>query len=81
MPAPGLAGLTPGAAGGSLVLNSTGRAGLYSRSRGHGADDMLLTNAGLWIASDKLRREHLVRRRLGLRRNLLPALWLNPARQ
>ena len=27
-------------------------AGLYSRSRGHGADDMLLTNAGLWIASD-----------------------------
>jgi len=35
-----------------LVKNSTGTAGLYSRSRGHGADDMLLTNAGLWIASD-----------------------------
>ena len=52
IPAPGLAGLTPGAAGGSLILNSGGTAGLYSRSRGHGADDMLLTSAGLWIASD-----------------------------
>jgi hypothetical protein len=52
IPAPGLAGLTPGAAGGSLILNSSGTAGLYSRSRGHGADDMLLTSAGLWIASD-----------------------------
>ena len=52
IPAPGLAGLTPGATGGSLILNSSGKAGLYSRSRGHGADDMVLTNAGLWIASD-----------------------------
>jgi len=57
IPAPGLAGLTPGAAGGSLILNSAGTAGLYSRSRGRGADDMLLipppgANAGLWIASD-----------------------------
>jgi len=52
IPAPGLAGLTPGATGGTLIKNSTGTAGLYSRSRGHGADDMLLTNAGLWIASD-----------------------------
>jgi hypothetical protein len=52
IPAPGLAGLTPGPAGGSLILNSAGTAGLYSRSRGHGADDMLLTSAGLWIASD-----------------------------
>jgi hypothetical protein len=50
IPAPGLAGLTPG--GGSLILNSAGTAGLYSRSRGHGADDMLRTSAGLWIASD-----------------------------
>jgi hypothetical protein len=50
IPAPGLAGLKP--AGGSLILNSSGTAGLYSRSRGHGADDMLLTGAGLWIASD-----------------------------
>ena len=48
----GLAGLTPGPTGGSLILNSAGTAGLYDRSRGHGADDMLLTSAGLWIASD-----------------------------
>jgi hypothetical protein len=48
--APGLAGLTPSS--GSLIENSAGNAGLYSRSRGHGADDMLLTSAGLWIASD-----------------------------
>jgi hypothetical protein len=52
IPAPGLAGLTPGPTGGKLILNSGGTAGLYSRSRGHGADDMLLTSAGLWIASD-----------------------------
>jgi hypothetical protein len=52
IPAPGLAGLTPGATGGKLILNSAHTAGLYSRSRGHGADDMLLTGAGLWIASD-----------------------------
>jgi hypothetical protein len=52
IPAPGLAGLTPGPTGGSLILNSPGTAGLYSRSRGHGADDMLLTADGLWIASD-----------------------------
>ena len=51
IPALGLAGLTPGPTGGSLILNSSGK-GLYSRSRGHGADDMLLTSAGLWIASD-----------------------------
>jgi hypothetical protein len=25
---------------------------MYSRSRGHGADDMLLNGDGLWIASD-----------------------------
>ncbi|HEY2308652.1 MAG TPA: hypothetical protein VGI05_22505 [Streptosporangiaceae bacterium] len=52
IPANGLAGLTPGPTGGSLILNSAGTSGLYSRSRGHGADDMLLTTAGLWIASD-----------------------------
>src|SRR5215831_10796191 len=52
IPAPGLAGLTPGPSGGSLILNTAGTAGLYSRSRGHGADDMLITGAGLWIASD-----------------------------
>jgi len=52
IPAPGLAGLHPGPGGGTLILNAAGTAGLYSRSRGHGADDMLITGAGLWIASD-----------------------------
>jgi hypothetical protein len=52
IPASGLGGLTPGSTGGTLITNSTGTAGLYSRSRGLGADDMLLTSAGLWIASD-----------------------------
>ncbi len=50
VPAPGLGGFVPGT--GALVLNSGGTAGLYSRSRGLGADDMLVTRAGLWIASD-----------------------------
>jgi hypothetical protein len=50
--APGLAGLTPGSTGGALMTNTAGTAGLYSRSRGRGADDMLVTSAGLWIASD-----------------------------
>ena len=48
--APGIAGLNPGT--GDLMLNSDGTAGLYSRGRGLGADDMLITSAGLWIASD-----------------------------
>jgi len=52
IPASGLAGLTPGPTGGSLILNSGGAAGLYSRSRGHGSDDMILAAGGLWIASD-----------------------------
>jgi hypothetical protein len=52
VPAPGLGGFTPGATGGSLMLNSASTAGLYSRGRGLGADDMLITSAGLWIASD-----------------------------
>ena len=52
IPAPGLAGLTPGLSGGALITNPAGTAGLYSRSRGLGADDMLLTGAGLWVASD-----------------------------
>jgi hypothetical protein len=50
IPAPGMAGLDPGT--GALVENSAGTAGLYSRSRGLGADDMLTTSAGLWIGSD-----------------------------
>jgi hypothetical protein len=52
--APGMGGFTPGASGGALLKNSGGTAGLYSRARGLGADDMLLTTAGLWIASDNL---------------------------
>jgi hypothetical protein len=48
--AAGLEGLSPGT--GSLYVNSAGTAGYYSRARGLGADDMLATSAGLWIASD-----------------------------
>ena len=42
--APGMVGLSP-ANGTTVVLNPT-------RGRGYGADDMLITSAGLWIASD-----------------------------
>ena len=48
--APGMEGLDP--ANGHLYVNSAGTAGYYSRARGLGADDMLFTSAGLWIASD-----------------------------
>jgi hypothetical protein len=48
--APGMEGLDP--ATGALYTDSTGTVGYYSRARGWGADDMLLTSAGLWIASD-----------------------------
>ncbi len=41
--APGMAGLSPSA--GAIVWNPT-------RARGLGADDMLVTGAGLWVASD-----------------------------
>jgi hypothetical protein len=41
--APGMVGLSP--RGGAVVFDPT-------RSRGRGADDMLLTSEGLWIASD-----------------------------
>jgi hypothetical protein len=50
--APGLEGLDP--ANGRLYINSAGSAGYYSRARGLGADGMLATSAGLWIASDNL---------------------------
>jgi hypothetical protein len=43
--APGMAGLNP--ATGAITFNPT-------RDRGLGADDMLITSAGLWIASDNL---------------------------
>ncbi|HEX9066736.1 MAG TPA: hypothetical protein VF843_16625, partial [Streptosporangiaceae bacterium] len=45
IPAPGMEGLSP--ATGKLIFNP-------GRSRGLGADDMLATKAGLWIASDNL---------------------------
>jgi hypothetical protein len=45
IPAPGMAGLGEG--GGKLDFNPT-------RARGLGADDLLLTGGGLWIASDNL---------------------------
>jgi hypothetical protein len=48
--APGTEGLNP--ASGALYVNSAGSAGYYSRARGLGANGMLLTSAGLWIASD-----------------------------
>jgi hypothetical protein len=46
---PGIEGVSP--ATGKDLLNSSGYA-RYTRSRGKGADDMLLTSTGLWIASD-----------------------------
>jgi hypothetical protein len=50
--ASGMEGLAP--ASGALYVNSANTAGYYSRDRGLGADDMLVTSAGLWIASDNL---------------------------
>jgi hypothetical protein len=52
IPAPGLGGFTAGASGGTLRKNSAGTAGLYSRDRGLGADQIYRTSAGIWIASD-----------------------------
>ena len=46
----GMEGVSPTT--GALYLNKFHAAGYYERSRGIGADDMLLTSAGLWIASD-----------------------------
>jgi len=48
--APGMEGLSPTT--GALYTDPTGTVGYYSRDRGNGADDMLVTSAGLWIASD-----------------------------
>jgi hypothetical protein len=50
--APGMEGLDP--ANGNLYVAPDNSAGYYSRDRGLGADDMLATGAGLWIASDNL---------------------------
>ncbi len=49
IPAPGLGGFT---LGGKLLTNSGGTAGLYSRDRGLGADQIYKTPTGIWIASD-----------------------------
>ena len=46
--------LHPRDLGWALLENSGNTAGLYSRARGLGADDMLRTGTGLWIASDNL---------------------------
>jgi hypothetical protein len=50
--ASGMEGLDP--ANGNLYVTPDGSVGYYSRDRGLGADDMLVTSAGLWIASDNL---------------------------
>jgi hypothetical protein len=48
--APGMEGVDP--ATGALYLNAAGTAGYYSKDRGLGADFMMITSAGLWVASD-----------------------------
>ncbi|MDQ2873990.1 MAG: hypothetical protein M3Y33_03900 [Actinomycetota bacterium] len=48
--APGIEGLQPTT--GDLYVNTAGTAGYYSRARGLGADDELITSGGLWIGSD-----------------------------
>jgi hypothetical protein len=48
--APGMGGFT--SSSGSVYTTSNPLVGRYARGRGLGADDMLLTTAGLWIASD-----------------------------
>jgi hypothetical protein len=45
-------GLDP--ANGNLYVSPDGSVGYYSRDRGLGADDELVTSGGLWIASDNL---------------------------
>jgi len=52
IPAPGMGGFNEST--GALFTNSQGTAGFYTRARGLGADDMLITSAGLWIASDNM---------------------------
>jgi hypothetical protein len=48
IPDPGLWGVN--AATGNVITNSRGTAGLYSMSKAN-AQDMLITSAGLWVAS------------------------------
>ena len=61
---------------GALMLDSAGTAGYYSRDRGLGADDMLVTSAGLWIGSDNYDGSQHVRRRRQPGGHLLPAVPL-----
>ena len=51
-PAPGMEGLD--ASTGAVLHQLRRLAGYYSRDRGLGADYMVTTSAGLWIASDNL---------------------------
>ena len=74
IPAPGMAGLNPTT--GALFTNSAGTAGYYSRARGLGADDMLITGAGLWIASDNFEGSASCGGVQGHRRHLLPPVQL-----
>jgi hypothetical protein len=53
-PANGMEGVDP--LNGALYLNPAGTAGLYSRDRGLGADEMVFSSAGLWIASDNFQQ-------------------------
>jgi hypothetical protein len=53
--APGMAGLSPA---GAVTYDPT-------RSRGRGADDMLLTSSGLWVASDNFHGSDRCGRRFG----------------
>jgi hypothetical protein len=56
IPARGMVGLKP--SDGSVIYDP-------SRSRGHGADDMILTSAGLWIASDNFQGSDMCGHRHG----------------
>lgn len=48
---PGMGGINP-TTGATITAPGNPLQGLYVRGRGLGADDMVLTSAGLWIASD-----------------------------
>lgn len=61
--APGLDALSPST--GRLLVNSQGTS-IYTRDRGLGADDMLVTKAGLWIASDNFANSQMCDGMLGL---------------
>ncbi len=50
--APGLGGFTTGATGGSLLMNSAASPDCTPDPAGAAPDAMLLTIAGLWVASD-----------------------------